>query len=90
MNQHLLLAMRFVLTLLVLVVVAALGWISATHQIEGAGQRIVDGLMGGMITLLTGNCFAWFFNGSAGATQANATVAKQAEMLAAAAPVQAP
>ena len=90
MNQHALLAVRFFLTVLVLAMVGALMGMSIIHPLDGGAQRLADALMGGMLTLLTGSCYSWFFGANAAGVQSAATIAKQGEMLAAAAPVTVP
>ena len=90
MNPHALLFVRFFLTILVLVMVGALMGMSIIHPLDGGAQRLADALMGGMLTLLTGSCYSWFFGANASGVQSAATIAKQGEMLAAAAPVTGP
>ena len=87
MNAHALLVIRFLLTVAVLAVVAGLMYFSIVHPLDGGAQRLADALMGGMLTLLTGSCYAWFFNSSAAVAQANSTIAEQGKMLANSQPV---
>jgi hypothetical protein len=70
--------------------VGALMGMSIIHPLDGGAQRLADALMGGMLTLLTGSCYSWFFGANAVGVQSAATIAKQGEMLAAAAPVTVP
>lgn len=87
MNVHVLLFARVILTLAVLALLGALVVIETFYApANPLAQRVLDVITGGMVTLLTGSCYAWFFTANASGAQSAATIAKQSEMLASALP----
>lgn len=89
-NTTVLLFLRFFLTVLILAMVGGLGWIALVHSLDGGALRIADAMLGGMMTLLTSNCYSWFFNSSAGSEQHAATISRQSDQLANAPPPTTP
>jgi hypothetical protein len=85
-NPHALLASRVALTGVAIVMLGGMVFLVAFHPPENPeAQRILDGVTGGVLILVT-TSFSWFFGSTAGVMQANATIAKQSEMLASAQP----
>ena len=85
-NAHVLLLLRFFITLALMTAIAVLMWASIIHPLDPVAQRLADMTMGALLGSLTGSCIAWFFSSNAGMAQAQATIADQGKMLLAATP----